>query len=123
MGNIGNGKKFPNKFPKSSPKKFPKKVPQKSSPKSSQKILNLIEEKPNITLREISDIIGISYRAAKKNVHNLKNQGKLRRIGPNRGGHWEILKQKIPDDSQTSPQKKVVRKSNEIQNKFHLLIS
>ncbi len=62
------------------------------SQKSSQKILELIEQNPNITTTEMAEIIGISRRAIAKQIDNLKNNNKLRRIGPDKGGHWEIVK-------------------------------
>jgi ATP-dependent DNA helicase RecG len=35
--------------------------------------------------------LGISKRAILKQIEKLKKQGRLRRIGPARGGHWEII--------------------------------
>ncbi len=63
----------------------------KSSQKSSQKILELISRDPNITIREMAAKLGISDRAVKKNIQKLKAQGLLRRVGPARGGHWEVV--------------------------------
>jgi ATP-dependent DNA helicase RecG len=65
----------------------------KSSLKSSQKILEFISHDPNITIREMASNLGISDRAVKKNIQKLKDQGLLRRVGPARGGHWEIVEQ------------------------------
>ena len=65
---------------------------QKSSQKSSQKILELIKQNSEITISELSGIIGISDRAIKKQISKLKDSGELRRIGPDKGGHWKILK-------------------------------
>ena len=63
----------------------------KSSLKSSQKILEFISHDPTITIREMASELGISDRAVKKNIQKLKDQGLLRRVGPARGGHWEIV--------------------------------
>jgi len=35
--------------------------------------------------------IGISTTATDKNLAKLKRKGVLRRIGPARGGHWEVV--------------------------------
>ena len=64
---------------------------QKGSQKSSQKILNLMTQNPEITIRELSLEIGISDRAIKKHISNLQIQEKIKRIGPDKGGHWEVL--------------------------------
>ncbi len=48
-----------------------------------------MRENNKITTTEIADILGISRRAVAKQIEKLKNEGKLRRIGPAKGGHWE----------------------------------
>ncbi|MFH0871823.1 MAG: RNA-binding domain-containing protein [bacterium] len=65
---------------------------QKGAQKSSQKILDLIGGQPSITIEQLSTELGITDRAVKKQLHNLKQQGRLRRIGPDKGGHWEVVK-------------------------------
>ncbi len=66
---------------------------QKGSQKSSQKILDLIQNNPGITIEELASKIGISDRAVKKQLSILKARGSLKRIGPDRGGHWEIVQE------------------------------
>ena len=66
----------------------------KSSGKSSQKILELITENKNITTFELADILKISRRAIAKQIALLKKEGKLKRIGPAKGGHWEVVEEK-----------------------------
>ena len=63
----------------------------KSSLKSSQKILALISEKKDITIEELAKAINITTRAVKKNISHLKKLGKLRRVGSDRAGYWEII--------------------------------
>jgi len=36
--------------------------------------------------------LGISDRGVKKNISKLKSDGLIRRIGPDKGGYWEIIK-------------------------------
>ena len=64
---------------------------QKSSQKSSQKILSMIKETPEISTQEIADILNISRRAVTKQIAKLKEQGAIRRVGADKGGHWEIV--------------------------------
>jgi ATP-dependent DNA helicase RecG len=54
------------------------------------KILNLIKEDCHITIPEIARRIELSTRAVEKQIAKLKEQNKLKRIGPDKGGHWEI---------------------------------
>ena len=35
--------------------------------------------------------VGISTRAVEKHLSNLKAKGRLRRVGPDKGGHWEAV--------------------------------
>jgi ATP-dependent DNA helicase RecG len=65
---------------------------QKTTQKTTQKILELIEQDPKISRRELAEKIGISEDGIKFNLNQLKNQQKIRRIGPDKGGYWEIVK-------------------------------
>ena len=62
------------------------------SQKSSQKIIELIKNNPEITIEQIAQILKISDRAVKKHISNLKEKGIIRRIGADKGGHWEVVK-------------------------------
>ncbi|MBI5066003.1 putative DNA binding domain-containing protein [Candidatus Woesearchaeota archaeon] len=63
---------------------------QKSSQKSSQKIIELIKEKPSTTIEELSNTLAISDRAVKKQLAKLKEEGIIKRVGPDKGGYWEV---------------------------------
>lgn len=66
--------------------------PMKGSEKSSEKILGLIKAKPTISAAEIAQEIGITSRAVEKQIDTLKKAGMIRRIGPAKGGLWEVIK-------------------------------
>ncbi len=55
------------------------------------KILILDKEKPSISKRKLSEILGISTTAVDKNIAKLKSLGILKRIGPDKGGYWEVV--------------------------------
>ena len=63
----------------------------KSSLKSSLKILEILAAEPTCTYEELAERIGISRRAITKQIKNLREAGKLKRIGPDKGGHWEVI--------------------------------
>ena len=65
---------------------------QKTTQKSTQKIIVAIANNPNVTRQELSDIIGITQDGIKKALDGLKRKGLIRRVGPDKGGHWEIVK-------------------------------
>ena len=59
--------------------------------KSSQKILTLIKKNPFITIEQMAKILSISDRAVKKHLAMLKTDGTLKRMVPDKGGHWEVM--------------------------------
>ena len=71
----------------------PQKTSQKTPQKTSQKILELIEGNPQITTHEMAAIIGIDRRNIHRNIKKLREQGVLCRVGPDKGGHWAIIKE------------------------------
>jgi len=70
----------------SSPKNSPK-----SSPKTETRIMELIRQDPYTTTEAMGEILGITKRAVLKQVNKLKAQHHLRRAGPAKGGHWEVI--------------------------------
>ena len=64
---------------------------EKSSEKSSEKILALLKAEPRLAAREVAERLEITQRAVEKQIAKLREEGRLRRIGPARGGHWEVL--------------------------------
>jgi Fic family protein len=64
---------------------------QKSSLKSDQKILSLIKDNNQITIKEICNSIGMSESGVKKVIKKLKDSNILKRVGSLKAGHWEII--------------------------------
>ncbi|MBO7438815.1 MAG: putative DNA binding domain-containing protein [Bacteroidales bacterium] len=56
-------------------------------------ILDEIEKNARITAQQLAEILHISLRKTKKHIAKLKLKGLIQRIGPDKGGHWEIIKQ------------------------------
>jgi ATP-dependent DNA helicase RecG len=57
---------------------------------NQQKMLILIRIHSTISKREFSKTLGISITAIDKNL-TLKRKGFLKRVGPDKGGHWEVI--------------------------------
>ena len=49
-------------------------------------------ENPTISAQDIASTLGFTPRGIEKMIRNLRESGAIRRIGPNKGGHWEVLK-------------------------------
>jgi ATP-dependent DNA helicase RecG len=58
---------------------------------SQRKIIELIRQDPSISKKALSGKIGISSTAIDKNIDQLKKKGLLKRVGPDKGGHWELM--------------------------------
>ncbi|MCG2726804.1 MAG: winged helix-turn-helix transcriptional regulator [Elusimicrobia bacterium] len=72
------------------PEKVTVKVPEKVTT-NQNKILKKIAGNSRITAKELAVVVGISERKIKENIGKLKEKRLLCRIGPDRGGHWEII--------------------------------
>ena len=64
---------------------------EKSSEKTDVEILTRLAENPDMTISKLAGILGVTTRAIEKQLAKLQDQGRLRRVGPARGGHWEVL--------------------------------
>ena len=67
------------------------KTTEKSVEKSVEKILRYLSENPRAMQNELSIVTGLSVRGVEKNLMILKKSGRLRRVGPDKGGHWEVV--------------------------------
>ena len=56
-----------------------------------RKILELLRENPKLTTASLAQEVGISPKGIEKQLAHLKREGLLRRIGPDKGGHWEVV--------------------------------
>ena len=70
-------------------KQFLEKFPEQFL-ENEKKILDYIRNKPNITQAELSSNLGISTRAVRKNIKNLKDRKIIERVGSDRKGYWKI---------------------------------
>ena len=59
-------------------------------PKSREIILNMLSKDGSLSAASLARRIGISPKAVEKHLANLKAAGRLSRIGPDKGGHWEV---------------------------------
>jgi len=55
------------------------------------KIVRIIWKNPNATALSISKEIDIASPNVQEHLRKLQEQGVIRRIGPDKGGHWEII--------------------------------
>ena len=41
---------------------------------------------------ELSNILNVTHKTIKRDIEKLKNRGLIERIGPDKGGHWKMIK-------------------------------
>ena len=56
------------------------------------KLVEIIIQNKNVTTEQMANLLNISRRAVAKHIKKLQEEGIIRRIGPDFGGHWEIVK-------------------------------
>ena len=56
-----------------------------------EKILLLMKVSPKITTSQMAKKLGISPKGVEWQISKLKADGSIRRIGPDNGGHWEVI--------------------------------
>lgn len=63
--------------------------------KSDIQILNLIKNNPKIIIKDIQEATGLSRRGVQWQIQKLKERDIIKRVGPDKGGHWEVKTEKI----------------------------
>ena len=72
-------------------KKTNKKTIEKTNKKTDQKIISIMKSMPDVTLAELANATGLSVAGVRWNIRKLKDANLIRRVGPDKGGHWEVL--------------------------------
>ena len=55
-------------------------------------IIKIMKENPRVTVGDIAKATGLTIKGVEWNIKDLKQKGLIKRIGPNKGGHWEAVK-------------------------------
>jgi len=75
-------------------KRWSEKVVRKGGQKLTSKqtaVLDLIKHDPSISRKAMSQNLGIHESAIQKHLSTLKSKGCIKRMGPDKGGHWEVV--------------------------------
>ena len=60
-------------------------------PENQSRIVRIILANPSVTTKEIADNLSIAQRNIQKHIRKLKEAGVIRRVGPDKGGYWEVV--------------------------------
>ena len=72
-------------------KKTIEKTIEKTNKKTGQKIISIMKSMPDVTLAELANATGLSVAGVRWNIRKLKDANLIRRVGPDKGGHWEVV--------------------------------
>lgn len=62
--------------------------------KSREKIIALLSQDNALSATALAERIGITPKAVEKQIARLKADGVLQRIGPDKGGYWQVVEKK-----------------------------
>jgi ATP-dependent DNA helicase RecG len=79
--------------------------------KTAKILLMAIKENPKITVREMETITGLNQRGVEWIINKLKTSEIVKRIGPHKGGYWEVIEQKQENNSLQDTMGKTVEKT------------
>lgn len=68
---------------------------EKASGKTSEKILGLLAFDPFMTIAGMSGKRGVSFCSVERNLATLQQAELLKRVGGDKGGHWQVLEEKL----------------------------
>ena len=57
-----------------------------------EQLQQLMRTTPNITQNEMAHLLGIARSTLNVHIDALKKSGRIRRVGPDKGGHWEVIR-------------------------------
>ena len=64
----------------------------RTTQKTTEKLLETIKDNPSASRAILAEVCGISQDGIKWQLKKLQDQGVIRRVGPDKGGHWEIVR-------------------------------
>ena len=60
--------------------------------KATQRVLECLKRKPDITINEIVEEVGVARETVKRALKTLRKKGIIQRIGSDKTGYYEVLK-------------------------------
>ena len=66
------------------------KTTENATEKTTEKIIRILKERPYTTAGQLAEELGLTVDGVDYNIRKLKKQGRIVRIGGDKGGHWEI---------------------------------
>lgn len=69
----------------------PPQTRQKTQEKTATAILRMLGEQPEMSIAELAERLGKVPSTIERAVWKLRESGRLQRIGPDKGGRWQLI--------------------------------
>ena len=66
------------------------KTTENATEKNTEKIIRILKDRPYTTAGQLAEELGLTIDGVDYNIRKLKRQGRIVRIGGDKGGHWEV---------------------------------
>lgn len=67
------------------------KTQEKTREKTAVAILRMLGEHPGMSIAELAERLGKVPSTIERAIRKLRESGRLQRIGPDKGGHWQVI--------------------------------
>lgn len=67
-------------------------VPENVPEKRRINLLNILEKNPEISISDLALSLKVSDKTIKRDIIKLKEENYIKRIGPNNGGQWKVIR-------------------------------
>ncbi len=55
------------------------------------RLLDLLKQQPTLSAKELATLLNKTSRTVERYLRELREQGRLKRVGPDKGGYWEVV--------------------------------
>jgi ATP-dependent DNA helicase RecG len=69
-----------------------KKTPRKHQENTWKILLQHLRQQPESSVRSLAETLGMSEASVRHHLRRLQAENKIRRIGPDKGGYWEVIR-------------------------------
>ena len=68
-----------------------KHVPENVPEKRWTNIISIMKKNSQVTIAELAKHLGVTEKTIKRDIEKLRTAGKLKRVGPDKGGYWDVV--------------------------------
>jgi ATP-dependent DNA helicase RecG len=70
---------------------FEETAPETAPENTRERIVQLLQMNPRLTKNDLMDNLQKASGTIKEHIRILKKEGRIKRVGPDKGGYWEVV--------------------------------